>query len=53
MKLGQFLCVCFCSLFLLFVGLDRAQNTDGIEMEMINKPVETSGLTGKTKQGAR
>ena len=29
-KLASFFVICFCSLFLLFVGLDRAQTTKGI-----------------------
>ena len=37
-KLAKFF---LCSLFLLFVGLDRPQNTKGIEMQMTNSPVET------------
>ena len=36
MNLGQFLCVCFYPLFLLFVGFDHAQNTKGIQMNMNN-----------------
>ena len=35
-KLASFFYICFCSLFLLFVGLDRAQNTKGIEIQMSN-----------------
>ena len=27
----------------MFVGLDRAQNTEGIEMQMNNQPEETFG----------
>ena len=34
MNFGQFLCLRF--LLPMFVGLDRAQNTKGIEMHMIN-----------------
>ena len=34
MKLGQFFVISFCSLFLLFVGPDRAQNTKDVEMHM-------------------
>ena len=36
MKLAQFFVIGFCSLFPLFVGLDRAQNTKGIQMHMNN-----------------
>ena len=37
MKLGQFLCHRFFVLsFFLFVGLDGAQNTKGIQMHMNN-----------------
>ena len=32
----MFFVVCFCSLFLLFFGLDSAQNTKGIEMHTNN-----------------
>ena len=36
MKLASFFVIYFCSLFLLFVGLDRSQNTKGIEMHTNN-----------------
>ena len=36
MKLASFFVICFCSLFLLFFGLDRAQNTTGIETQINN-----------------
>ena len=36
MKLACFFVIYFCSLFLLFVGLDRSQNTKGIEMYTSN-----------------
>ena len=36
MKLDSFFVVCFCSPFLLFVGLDPAQNTKGIDMHISN-----------------
>ena len=36
MKLAQFFVIGFCSLFPLFVGLGRAQNTKGIQMHMNN-----------------
>ena len=36
MNLATFFVVCFCSASLLFVGLDRAQNTEGIEIHMYN-----------------
>ena len=52
----QVLCYMFLfsqSLSLLFVGLDRAQNTKGTELHMNNQPVETFGLTRKIKQCAR
>ena len=42
----------FCFLFLLFVGLDRAQNTKDNEMHKNNWPVEMFGGTRKTKQCA-
>ena len=46
-----FFVISFCSLFLkLFVGLNPAQNTKGIELHMNNKPEETFGFTRKTKQ---
>ena len=41
MKLGSFFVIGFCSLSLLFVGLDPAQNTKGIQMHIINEPIET------------
>ena len=40
--------MCFCSLFPLFIGLDRAQNTKGIEMHTNNLSVETFGFTHET-----
>ena len=36
MKLASSFVMCFCSLYLLFIGLDRAQNTKGIEMQTNN-----------------
>ena len=41
MKLASFFVIWLCSLFILFVGLDRAQNTKGFEMQLKNEPVET------------
>ena len=52
MKLSQFLVIGFCSLFLLFVCLDRAQNTKGIQMHMNNEPVKRFGLRHWTKRCA-
>ena len=52
-KLASFFATCFCSPSLLFVGLYRAQNTKGIEMQMNNKPIETFEFTRKTKLCAR
>ena len=55
MRLASFFAICF-SFFLFFVGLDRAQNTEGIGIYMnitnLTKPVNTFGLTYKTKQCA-
>ena len=45
MKLASFFVIYFCSLFLLFVGLDRSQNTKGIETHTNNQPVAKCGLT--------
>ena len=53
MKLASFFVIWLCSLFILFVGLDRAQNTKGFEMQLKNEPVETFGLKRKAKQCAR
>ena len=53
MKLASFFVICFCSLFLLFVDIDRAQNTKAFEMQMNNQPVETFGLARKTRRCAR
>ena len=36
MKLASFFVLCFCSLSPLFFGLNCAQNTKGIEMQMNN-----------------
>ena len=47
MKLASFFVLHFCSLFLLLVGLDRSQNTKGIEMNTNNKPVAKCGLNDK------
>ena len=44
--------LCFCSLFPLFVDLDRAQSTKTVEMRLNNQTVETLGLTRKTNQCA-
>ena len=50
MKLANFFdffCVCFFSVFLLFVGLVHAQNIKGIEMQM--NILEKSWFTRKMK----
>ena len=39
-------------LFSLFVGLNPAQNTKGIDMHISNEPVKAFWLTRKTKQCA-
>ena len=52
----KLLCFMFSSIFtsVLFVGLDRAQNTKYIEMQMRNTEARRSfGVTRKTKQCAR
>ena len=40
-------------LFILFVGLDHAQYTKGIEMQVNSEQVATFGFIRKTKQCAR
>ena len=52
-KLVCFISICFSSLLFLVIGLDRAQNTKGIEIQTNNLPVETFGFTRKTQQCAR
>ena len=50
MKLASFFAYFF-ALYLLFVDIDPAQNTKGVELN--NSPVETFGLTRKPKPCAR
>ena len=50
MKLTSFFIVRFCSLSLLFVGLDCAQNTKGIAKEQQTSGNINFGLTRKTRQ---
>ena len=52
MRLVKFFVKCFCSLFLLIVGLDPAQSTKGIQMRIDNSPVRIFGQIHWTKQCA-
>ena len=47
----SFFVVCFCSPFLLFVCLDRAQKTKGIEMQLTSKSIWANTLNKSLCRG--